>query len=70
MEEILNHLPKVHARLLRDVFNNMNEEKDAETKLRYSCYIRGYVNCLCNDELITYEEWQFLNHQTLFDGDC
>ena len=63
MENILNHLPECHARILKDLLAEIRKEKDKETRARMSCYYFGYVNCLSRSNLIIHEEWSYLNHQ-------
>ena len=65
MEEIFNHLPDVHVRILRNLFQKLNEEKDMEDRARIGCYIRGYVNCLNQERFINDNETVFLNHRTI-----
>ena len=35
MENILNHLPECHARILKNVLEKIHEEKDKDSKLDY-----------------------------------
>lgn len=67
MENILNHLPEYHARILKNVLEKIHEEKGKELQLRMSCYFRGYANCLFTSKLITYEELSCLNHQSVYE---
>jgi len=67
MENILKKLPKVHACRLDLLLNNIHEAKDKETQLRVSCYYRGYVACLRNQNLIDDDEFFYLSHHSVFE---
>ena len=69
MEKILEKLPKAHADILKDLHYNMSREKDKEMAIRMGCYFRGYVNCLRQAKLLTYDEVSYLNHQSITEDD-
>ena len=63
LENILEKLPEIHAKTLKNVIKNIDKEKNSQLKYRIASYFRGYVNCLKNVNLITVDEFFFLNHQ-------